>query len=74
MERKTLGFIFLLFLVLAADVAVKRAEARLCWSESQAFKGLCFSNDNCATVCLTEGFTGGKCEGLRRRCFCSKNC
>ncbi|KAK7369569.1 hypothetical protein VNO80_11610 [Phaseolus coccineus] len=74
MERKTLGFIFLLFLVLAADVAVMRAEARECWSDSHAFKGLCFNNDNCATVCLTEGFTGGKCHGLRRRCICSKIC
>jgi len=56
------------------DVAVKRTEARECWSESHTFKGLCFSDHNCATVCFTEGFTGGKCEGVRHRCLCSKIC
>ncbi|KAL6577527.1 hypothetical protein OROMI_009855 [Orobanche minor] len=51
------------------------AEARTCESKSQKFKGACFSDTNCATVCKNEvGFTGGHCTGVRRRCFCIKNC
>ncbi|BAT73194.1 hypothetical protein VIGAN_01065900 [Vigna angularis var. angularis] len=75
METKMLKFsMFLLFLVLAADVAVKRTEGRECWSKSKTFHGLCFSDRNCETVCLTEGFTGGKCKGVLHQCFCSEIC
>ncbi|XP_027343616.1 defensin-like protein 1 [Abrus precatorius] len=74
MERKTFGFLFLLLLVLAADVAVKTGEARECESESHGFKGVCLSDNNCAHVCRTEGFSGGDCHGVRRRCYCTKIC
>ncbi|KAF8731770.1 hypothetical protein HU200_015708 [Digitaria exilis] len=47
---------------------------RECHSQSHRFKGPCVRDANCATVCLTEGFTGGKCEGFRSRCFCIKSC
>ncbi|GFP83562.1 defensin j1-2 [Phtheirospermum japonicum] len=52
------------------------AEAKECESLSQKFKGVCFmsGHSNCAEICETEGFTGGKCEGIRRRCFCTKPC
>ncbi|KAK3037379.1 hypothetical protein RJ639_030477 [Escallonia herrerae] len=50
------------------------AEARTCLSQSQRFKGPCVSDTNCASVCHTEGFHGGDCRGLRRRCFCTKHC
>ncbi|KAH6779279.1 low-molecular-weight cysteine-rich 69 [Perilla frutescens var. hirtella] len=49
-------------------------EARTCESQSHSFKGACLSDTNCASVCKTEGFTGGNCRGLRRRCFCTKHC
>ncbi|QCD84915.1 Gamma Purothionin [Vigna unguiculata] len=75
METKVLRFtMFLLFLVLAADVAVKRTEARECWTSSRTFKGLCFSSSNCEAVCFTEGFSGGKCKGVRHKCYCSEIC
>ncbi|RDX65018.1 hypothetical protein CR513_56358, partial [Mucuna pruriens] len=74
MERKTTGFLFFLLLLLAADVAVKTAEARYCFTESHRFGGLCLSYRNCGHVCKTEGFTGGECRGFRRRCFCTKIC
>ncbi|KAG5014386.1 hypothetical protein AAZX31_08G005400 [Glycine max] len=84
MERKTIGILFLVFLVLPSVkdryiyiipyVAVKRAEGRDCSSKSHGFKGLCFSDTNCAHVCRTEGFTGGDCGGFRRRCFCTRIC
>ncbi|KAK9935663.1 hypothetical protein M0R45_022753 [Rubus argutus] len=50
------------------------AEARTCESLSNKFKGVCVSQTNCGSVCQTEGFTGGDCRGLRRRCFCTKHC
>ena len=52
----------------AAQVAL----ARDCTSESHKFVGLCLSDRNCASVCLTEYFTGGKCD--HRRCVCTKGC
>ncbi|KHN31219.1 Defensin-like protein 1, partial [Glycine soja] len=42
--------------------------------KSHRFKGMCLSEHNCASVSHLEGFTGGKCWGFRRRCFCSKHC
>ncbi|VFQ73660.1 unnamed protein product [Cuscuta campestris] len=50
------------------------AEGRTCESQSHKFKGPCLSDTNCASVCKTEGFPEGHCRGLRRRCFCKKNC
>ncbi|KAL8153574.1 hypothetical protein V2J09_011334 [Rumex salicifolius] len=70
-------FIPLLFLVLlltASEMGPRAAEARTCMSLSRRFKGPCVRKSNCAAVCQTEGFYGGKCSGLRRRCFCTKHC
>ncbi|KAK1297262.1 hypothetical protein QJS10_CPB15g00139 [Acorus calamus] len=50
------------------------AEARTCESASHRFKGTCIRPSNCAAICNTEGFPGGKCQGVRRRCFCVKPC
>ncbi|CAN1316971.1 Defensin-like protein 6 [Linum perenne] len=25
-------------------------------------------------VCRNEGFSGGRCKGFRRRCFCTRLC
>ena len=55
-------------------MGVMRSEARECSAQSHHFKGLCFRDQNCATVCLTEGFTSGKCQGLSRVCMCTKIC
>ncbi|PWA67554.1 Defensin SD2 [Artemisia annua] len=49
-------------------------EGRTCLSQSHKFKGPCVSETNCASVCKSEGFHGGDCRGLRRRCFCTKHC
>ncbi|XP_045833261.1 defensin Ec-AMP-D1-like isoform X1 [Trifolium pratense] len=68
-------FVFLLLLLVAIEMGpIMVAEARICESPSHAFKGVCMSDTNCASVCLTEGFSGGHCVGLRRRCFCTKPC
>ncbi|XP_076921261.1 defensin-like protein 1 [Bidens hawaiensis] len=49
-------------------------EARTCESQSHKFHGTCVRDNNCALVCKNEGFSGGKCRGFQRRCFCTKTC
>ncbi|XP_009614667.1 defensin-like protein [Nicotiana tomentosiformis] len=73
---RLLSTVFLLLMVVFATEMgpVMVAEARNCESQSERFKGVCVSNRNCASVCNTEGFPDGKCKGLRRRCFCLRNC
>ncbi|EEF48338.1 defensin Ec-AMP-D2 [Ricinus communis] len=64
----------LLLLLVATEMGAKVAEARTCESQSHKFKGTCLSTTNCANICKTEGFHGGRCRGFRRRCFCTKHC
>ncbi|KAF0892440.1 hypothetical protein E2562_016727 [Oryza meyeriana var. granulata] len=66
------AIVVLLLLVVATEVVA--AQARECETPSNQFKGMCMMVANCANVCLTEGFTGGKCSGFRRRCMCTKEC
>ncbi|XP_021762602.1 defensin-like protein [Chenopodium quinoa] len=77
MERSSRVFsvvLLMLLLVISTDIGAKVVEARYCESASYRFKGLCVSRRNCANVCKTEGFPGGRCRGFRRRCFCYKPC
>ncbi|AET03455.1 putative defensin, plant [Medicago truncatula] len=67
-------FVFFLLLVATEMGPIMVAEARTCETPSNNFKGLCVSDTNCASVCQTEGFPGGHCEGFRQRCFCTKPC
>ena len=59
---------------LDAEEMVVPSEARVCESQSHKFEGACMGDHNCALVCRNEGFSGGKCKGFRRRCFCTKLC
>ncbi|CAA0841441.1 Defensin-like protein 1 [Striga hermonthica] len=63
--------VLMLMLIFSGEMV---AEARKCESKSQRFKGPCFIKANCAAVCRTEGFHSGHCRGIRRRCYCTKNC
>ncbi|BAT73191.1 hypothetical protein VIGAN_01065600 [Vigna angularis var. angularis] len=75
METKELRFtMFLLFLVIAADVAVKRTEGKDCWQPSMTYKGICILTSNCIKVCVNEGFTSGKCRGFPPHCDCVYPC
>ncbi|CDP10468.1 unnamed protein product [Coffea canephora] len=68
------AFLLLMLFMSTEMDPVRVAEARTCESLSHRFKGTCVRGSNCAAVCQTEGFPGGQCSGLRRRCFCSKPC
>ncbi|KAI3958816.1 hypothetical protein MKX01_023492 [Papaver californicum] len=78
MERTTRVFsatlVVLMLILLTAELGPNVAEARLCESASHRFKGICVRKSNCGAVCQTEGFSGGKCRGLRARCMCTKHC
>ncbi|KAM0877159.1 hypothetical protein ACQ4PT_035665 [Festuca glaucescens] len=65
--------VILLLLVVATEVAPTNAESE-CEVQSGEFKGLCLIHGNCAAVCVTEGFTGGRCSGWNRKCMCTKPC
>ncbi|XP_020260248.1 defensin-like protein [Asparagus officinalis] len=74
-SQRMLPAIALLFLLLVAtEMGPEVVEARTCESQSHRFRGPCVRESNCASVCQTEGFPGGDCRGLRRRCFCTGPC
>ncbi|XP_038692157.1 defensin-like protein 1 [Tripterygium wilfordii] len=72
--KRSIGFLFLVLIFLASQEMMMPTEARVCASKSHYYKGPCLHNHNCAMVCRNEGFSGGKCHGLGRRCFCTKLC
>ncbi|KAL3824249.1 hypothetical protein ACJIZ3_020278 [Penstemon smallii] len=47
---------------------------KVCTYKSEKFWGLCLNDIKCADVCKREGFEGGDCQGLRRRCYCYNHC
>ncbi|KAL6629924.1 hypothetical protein ACP70R_029689 [Stipagrostis hirtigluma subsp. patula] len=58
----------LLFLTLGA-------EADICVFPSLTFEGWCANNQNCAAVCVNEGYDGGFCQGqIHRKCMCTILC
>ncbi|KAL7103189.1 hypothetical protein ACP275_08G164700 [Erythranthe tilingii] len=65
MAIKLLGVVLLVSLMVA--------EASVCETKSQLFKGACFRNDNCASICEKEGYLTGRCKGFFR-CICAKDC
>ncbi|KAK2972050.1 hypothetical protein RJ640_005070 [Escallonia rubra] len=75
--KRSFGVIMLsLFLLLASQETTCKmgVEARTCESQSHGFKGRCLSDHNCGLVCRNEGFSNGRCQGLRQRCFCTRAC
>ncbi|KAK9929922.1 hypothetical protein M0R45_026990 [Rubus argutus] len=74
MVKKCLTLFFLLFIVLVSQEMVVPSEARVCESQSHKFHGTCVRAHNCAIICRQEGFSGGRCRGFQRRCFCTRNC
>ncbi|XP_050882725.1 defensin-like protein 1 [Lathyrus oleraceus] len=73
MERKSLAMFFLLLIAFSSQVVVQ-TEARLCESQNHGYKSAGLVDNNCALVCMYEGFSGGRCRGFRRRCFYTKLC
>nr|WGC54890.1 plant defensin protein PDF2.1 [Gerbera hybrid cultivar] len=74
MASKTFALFLTLLLIFASQGMIPGAEARMCQSQSHGYRGACFHDHNCALVCRNEGFSGGRCRGFRRRCFCTRLC
>ncbi|CAB4276970.1 unnamed protein product [Prunus armeniaca] len=53
---------------------VRQVGATECKYKSHLFKGMCFNKDKCYFICQSEAFERGQCEGIRRRCMCTKTC
>ncbi|KAK6154549.1 hypothetical protein DH2020_008797 [Rehmannia glutinosa] len=62
---------FLIFLAFQ-EMMIMRGEAATCEANSKLFRGACFSDGNCGSICEKEGFSGGKCKFLK--CVCLKDC
>ncbi|CAH2045769.1 unnamed protein product [Thlaspi arvense] len=72
-------FISLMLLVATAterSPAPVVEEPRTCNTQSKYFDGgICLNSNHCAIICRHfEGFEGGHCRGLVRRCYCTKHC
>ncbi|PIA64030.1 hypothetical protein AQUCO_00201374v1 [Aquilegia coerulea] len=73
-NMRLVSALFLILLLAATEMGPKVAEARDCESQSHKFKGTCIRRSNCASVCQSEGFNGGHCRGVTRRCYCTAKC
>ncbi|KAK9691699.1 hypothetical protein RND81_09G213000 [Saponaria officinalis] len=74
MEKKSIVLFMLLLIFFASQGMVQKAEARVCQTQSHHYRGPCWRDHNCAMVCRTEGFSGGDCVGVARRCYCTRRC
>ncbi|KAL8166448.1 hypothetical protein V2J09_007947 [Rumex salicifolius] len=72
-SSSVIAIFFVLLLLFASQEGVE-GKKRVCQSLSHGFRGPCFRDHNCALVCRNEAFSGGRCRGFRRRCFCTKFC
>ncbi|KVI07392.1 Gamma thionin [Cynara cardunculus var. scolymus] len=57
---------------IAEETMVKVIEAKMCQTTGHAFS--CVNDSTCNGSCEKQGFASGKCDGLRRRCTCYKQC
>nr|QIZ15303.1 defensin [Camelina sativa] len=74
LSMRLISAVLLMFMIfVATGMGPVTVEARTCESKSHRFRGPCVSRHNCGNVCHNEGFSGGKCRGSRRRCFCTRN-
>ncbi|XP_022973847.1 defensin-like protein 1 [Cucurbita maxima] len=76
MNKSFLSMFLLILLIFSSseEMIGRTVEGRVCQSPSQKFHGLCLINHNCYVVCQSEGFSGGECDGIRRRCMCTRLC
>ncbi|CAH2045772.1 unnamed protein product [Thlaspi arvense] len=72
LSLRLVSALFLSFMLLLATGMGPAVEARTCESPSGRFQGVCLNSKNCASVCPSEGFSGGHCSSLR--CYCTKKC
>ncbi|XP_042488298.1 defensin Tk-AMP-D1.1-like [Macadamia integrifolia] len=73
-SRSLWSLLFVMLVLFASEEMMVQVNGTYCGGRSKTFKGLCLSNENCANVCRTEGFTGGLCTKIFRHCHCEAPC
>uniref|UniRef100_A0A0E0JX94 Knottins-like domain-containing protein n=1 Tax=Oryza punctata TaxID=4537 RepID=A0A0E0JX94_ORYPU len=69
------AIVLVLLLVVATEMmGMVVVQARVREKPSSHFKGLCLQSQYCTNKCMLEGYMGGKCKYLTRRCICSMEC
>nr|QLH55387.1 defensin 5 [Allium cepa] len=74
MNASVCSLLLLVLFLFASTTIMPVAEAKVCVYPSRYFHLLCLRDKSCANTCTKEGFGGGYCHGLRRRCMCTKRC
>ncbi|KAK7360756.1 hypothetical protein VNO77_02766 [Canavalia gladiata] len=67
-------FVLLQLLVATEMGPTMVAEAETCEYKSKKQTGPCVDSTKCSSECKTQGSTGGRCRGIRRICWCTKEC
>ncbi|GMH23945.1 hypothetical protein Nepgr_025788 [Nepenthes gracilis] len=74
-QRRLFSVIFFLVLVLVAtENGARVVEGLICQFVNLNFTGPCTITNNCSYSCRTEGFSGVRCRGSTRHCFCLRHC
>ncbi|TYI96074.1 hypothetical protein E1A91_D01G044400v1 [Gossypium mustelinum] len=75
-SRPISTLVLLMLILLATEIGTMADEEhKICESKSGKFKGMCFLDANCDSICKAEpGSTGGHCHGIFRICYCTKPC
>ncbi|KAL0316491.1 UNVERIFIED_CONTAM: hypothetical protein Sradi_5527300 [Sesamum radiatum] len=74
MEKTFSTFVMLLTLLMIHEVVIL-TEARICYSKSKQYRGICYFRShasNCKSICKREKFISGRRHN--RGCFCFKRC
>ncbi|KAH0454047.1 hypothetical protein IEQ34_018371 [Dendrobium chrysotoxum] len=71
-KKAILWCIFLVLLLSSSREMLPGVEGKLC--RVRGARGHCLTDHSCDRVCTGEGFVRGKCDGIRRRCHCDRQC
>ncbi|CAL9235184.1 unnamed protein product [Arabidopsis halleri] len=59
----------LLFLIILLAAPEMVEGQQMCEAKSMNWKGMCMKWRNCRQVCISQGFTDGRCKRFTRKCI-----
>nr|XP_009779973.1 PREDICTED: defensin-like protein [Nicotiana sylvestris] len=66
--------LLLAMLVLATEMGPITIAEASCPSHNYRFKGRCWSDKDCESICEKDGLSGGHCGARGRLCACIRRC